>query len=167
MIPIILLSREEYDCAVWIGRIRQEEDDLRGLKTKFEMNDSNKFEKNELGALCEMAFWKFLFPLKTWDPAPMKCSDVGDFQVRGTAPSKKVSAKECKLVIRQADWSSDRIAMVIQFSKFAYIVRGWITASDGRKVGVKRNPNGFHPAHFVNQSNLNLFRQVDVYTGTS
>lgn len=157
MIPVRFLTDDEYEFAVWVGRLRQDEDDQKRLNTKFESNKNDKYKKNEIGALCELAFWKFMFPGRDWEPSAMKRIDVGEFQVRGTVPTDKAPLGECRLTIREGDRRDDPMALVIQYSPKIYVVRGWIIVSEGVKVGRMANPNGYGWAVWVEQSSLKEF----------
>jgi hypothetical protein len=159
MIPIMILSDEQYELGLLIGRARQEEDEERNLETKFEANPGDRFKKHELGALCELAFWRFIFPNIPWEPAPMKGTDVGSFQVRGTEAHGDgyASLGRCRLPIRKWDYDGDRIALIIQYSHKIYVVRGWIWVGEGRRVGACESLRGLPPAHWVEQSKLREF----------
>lgn len=160
MKPIILISREQYERGVLVGRKRQDEDDLKGLKSNFEMNENNKYLKHEIGALCELAFWKFRFQDRPWIPAPMKGVDVDGFQVRGVG-IMGVPLKQIGLPIRRGDRSSDFMALVIQVSDLMYVVRGWISIEEGRRVGTPWNPGNQGLSVLVQQWRLREFLSHD------
>lgn len=146
--PRVELSWQELEVAARVGIRRNIEDHRDGLGVGyFDAFGDGGWTDHILGAAGELAFSKFR--RKPWRPARMKERDVDGFQVR------TVYKPRGELKIRKRDSGSDRFALVAHRAQFrVFVIAGWVTGEEGRKLGRLLNPNGWGPAYFVPQERL-------------
>ena len=148
---LVTLTPEEVAHARQVGIDRQLNHIRAGNKSGggFIAFNDNGHEQHALGAVGELVVAKALgIP---WEPAGLKCVDVGGYQVRATVyPTGK-------LIIRERDRNEEKFVLVTKHSELSYRVCGWISAGDAKQVGKLTNPprgSRLGPAWFVDQGHL-------------
>jgi hypothetical protein len=120
------LTKAQMDEGLEEGRRRQDEDDKRGLKTRFEAFPGRPYWKNCIGALAERAFWEYRHPGEPWKKPSMGAHDVDGYEVRGREVAEGKSPELYGLIIRPWDKNERPMALVLMLNPASFMIVGYV-----------------------------------------
>ena len=101
-----------------------------------------------LGALCELAFAKFMNYYPGFTVGTYKANDVADFQVRGTRYLNG------RLIVRENDKNTDKFVLVIDKQNGEFLIAGWLSGAEAKRIGKYEKVGSRPAAWFVDQAQL-------------
>lgn len=145
----VLLSDVEIKIGEYLGKRRMKQSTALQLKA---CNGAERIlDIDVIGALCELAFAKFMNYYPGFTVGTYKANDVADFQVRGT---KYLNGR---LIVRANDKDTDKFVLVIAKGNGEFVIAGWLSGAEAKRIGRYEAKAGRDSAWWVEQAQLKEF----------